>query len=47
MANDLSTPLTGRKRQPGETGRGFPVARALCHHRADRHWLRAAADPRQ
>ncbi|KFC71722.1 putative divergent polysaccharide deacetylase [Devosia sp. LC5] len=29
MANDLSTPLTGRKRPPGETGRGFPLARVL------------------
>lgn len=29
MANDLSTPLTGRKRKPGETGRGFPLARTL------------------
>lgn len=29
MANDLSTPLTGRKRKPGETPRGFPLARVL------------------
>ncbi|MFK4810876.1 divergent polysaccharide deacetylase family protein [Devosia sp. ZW T5_3] len=29
MANDLSTPLTGRKRQPGQSGGGFPVARVL------------------
>ncbi|WP_375450759.1 divergent polysaccharide deacetylase family protein [uncultured Devosia sp.] len=30
MANDLSTPLTGRKRKPGERKpRGFPLARVL------------------
>lgn len=29
MADDLSTPLTGRKRKPGAQRRGFPVARVL------------------
>lgn len=29
MADDLSTPLTGRKRKPGESRRGFPLARVL------------------
>lgn len=29
MADELSTPLTGRKRKPGESRRGFPIARVL------------------
>ena len=29
MANDLSTPLTGRKRRPSAGKRGFPLARVL------------------